>query len=107
MSIEKYSSKADSHSAKRLRFLKLATLVPCLCAASLLAGCAHRYDMTLTNGLRITNVTKPVYDRDAGTFTYTDVAGNVKHISSGRVVEIAPHSSKNTVPGTMQSKSFQ
>ena len=62
------------------------------------------YDMTLTNGMRITNVTKPVLDRGEGAFYYKNVAGTVRHISAGRVVEIKPHSGKNTTPGTLMEK---
>ncbi len=83
-----------------------ARFLPWLFSAALLAGCAHRYDMTLTNGQRVTNVTKPVLKRDVGAYFYKDVAGNVHHVSAGRVVEIAPHSSKNITPGTFQQKTY-
>jgi hypothetical protein len=79
-----------------------AKLLPCLFSAALLAGCARHYDMILTNGTRITNVTKPKLYRDAGAFYYKDVAGNIHHVSAGRVVEIKPHSEKNTTAGTLQ-----
>jgi hypothetical protein len=58
--------------------------------------------MTLTNGQRITNVSKPYYNRDDGAFYYKDVTGKIHHVSKGRVVEIDPHSSKDTTPGTVQ-----
>ena len=73
-----------------------------LLSAILLAGCAHRYDMTLTNGVKITNVTKPMLNREQSVYTYKDVNGRICYISSGRVVEIGPHSSKNTTPGSLQ-----
>jgi hypothetical protein len=60
--------------------------------ACLLTGCAHRYDMMLTDSARITNVSKPILDRDNGVYLYKDVAGNQRYISSGRVIEIKPHS---------------
>jgi hypothetical protein len=60
--------------------------------------------MTLTNGGRITNVTKPVYDKDKGVYTYKDVAGNEHHVNSGHVVEIKPHSRKNTTAGSIQQQ---
>ena len=102
MSIEKYSSKEDSGFGRGSHFVRLAKLLPWVFSAALLTGCAHRYDMTLTNGARITNVTKPVFDREQGAFYYKDVAGKVHHVSSGKVVEIKPHSRKGTTPGTMQ-----
>lgn len=67
-------------------------VLPLLVVTVLLAGCAHRYDMTLTNGVRVTNVTKPVLNSDSGQFTYKDVAGNERHVSASRVLEIKPHS---------------
>jgi hypothetical protein len=102
MSIEKYLSNADPCSAQGAACSKLAGILPWIISAALLTGCAHRYDMTLTDGTRVTNVTKPVLDRHSGVYTYKDVAGNVHHKSAGRVVEIAPHSNKNTTPGTLQ-----
>jgi hypothetical protein len=73
---------------KRLPISLLAVL------AALLSGCAHRYDMTLTNGIRITNVSRPLLDRDQGIYTYKDVTGQSREVSAGRVVEIEPHSNK-------------
>jgi hypothetical protein len=60
----------------------------------LLSGCAHHYDMVLTNGMRVTRVSKPVFNQQSGVYTYTDVAGNTRTISASRVEEIEPHSNK-------------
>jgi hypothetical protein len=66
--------------------------LPCAVLALLLwAGCAHHYDMTLTNGIRVTNVTKPVLNTDTDQYTYKDVAGNEHQVSAGRVLEIKSH----------------
>ncbi|HUD48110.1 MAG TPA: YgdI/YgdR family lipoprotein [Candidatus Baltobacteraceae bacterium] len=70
---------------------------PLLIAALLLAGCAHRYDMVLTNGIKVTNVTKPVLNTESGQYTYKDVAGNQRRVSQSRVLEIMPHSHRNDV----------
>jgi hypothetical protein len=67
-------------------------VLPMLGLTLLLAGCAHHYDMYLTNGVRITNVTKPVLNDNTEQFTYKDVAGNEHHVSAARVLEIKPHS---------------
>jgi hypothetical protein len=67
-------------------------VLPVLAVTLLLAGCAHHYDMTLTNGIRITNVTKPVLNNDTEQFSYKDVAGNEHRVSAARVLEIKPHS---------------
>ncbi|HEX4121583.1 MAG TPA: YgdI/YgdR family lipoprotein [Verrucomicrobiae bacterium] len=66
-------------------------VLPVLVIVLLLAGCAHHYDMALTNGIRITNVTKPVLNDDSEQYTYKDVAGNEHHVSASRVLEIKPH----------------
>jgi uncharacterized lipoprotein YajG len=72
-------------------------VLPMLAAALLLAGCAQHYDMTLTNGVRVTNVTKPILNTESGTYNYKDVAGTERHVSQSRVLEIKPHSRHNDV----------
>jgi hypothetical protein len=102
MSIEQYSSGARSRFDRGFRGPRLAKLLPWLFSAGLLAGCAQRYDLILTNGTRITNVTKPVKNLEAGAYYYKAVDGSVSHVSAGRVVEIKPHTDKNTTPGTLK-----
>jgi hypothetical protein len=103
MSVEqRLLPEARTRSAGTIGFLKRVGLAPALLCLALLAGCAHRYDVVLTNGERITNVTKPVLDRQNGVFNYKDVAGHDHHVSAGRVLDIGPHSNKNTTPGTLQ-----
>jgi hypothetical protein len=102
MSIEKRLSKADGIFIQGRFGFQWGKLLPWVFSAALVTGCAHRYDMTLTNGTRITNVSKPEFHRDEGAFYYKDVTGKVHHVNSGHVVEIRPHSSKNTTPGTVQ-----
>ena len=72
-----------------------------LSGAALLCGCAH-YDMTLTNGARITNVRKPVVNKATGQVDYTDVAGHKMHIALSRLVEIQPHHSQKFTSPTGQ-----
>jgi len=76
-------------------------LVLLLFGAGLLCGCAH-YDMTLTNGMRIINVRKPVLNKATGQYDYTDVAGNKRHISRTRVVQIEPHRRQTFISPTEQ-----
>jgi uncharacterized lipoprotein YajG len=71
-----------------------------LAAVVLLAGCARHYDMVLTNGVRVTNVTKPVLNSESGSYTYKDVTGAVRHVSQSRVLEIKPHSRGSDAPGS-------
>ncbi|HEV7925267.1 MAG TPA: YgdI/YgdR family lipoprotein [Verrucomicrobiae bacterium] len=102
MNIEKNTSLANSRFAQSLHRGKLAKLLLLFLSTSLLAGCAHRYDIMLTNGERVTNVTKPVLDREHGVFAYKDVTGREHHLFAGKVVDIGPHSNKNTTPGTLK-----
>ena len=74
-------------------------ILPCCLLIALLAGCARRYDIVMTDGSRVTNVSKPVLDRQSGVFTYKDVRGQEHKKSAGRVVEIAPHTDKPKPPG--------
>jgi hypothetical protein len=74
-------------------------VLPLLVVALGLAGCARHYDLMLTNGVRVTNVTKPILNSDTETFYYKDVAGNEHHVSQVRVLEIRPHSSRDAGPG--------
>ena len=91
------------NSKQSVSFPAVTKVLLCLFSVALLCGCAHRYDIMLTNGSRVTNVTKPVLDKDNGVFTYKDVAGGVHHVNAGRVVDIGPHSSKNDAPDTVKS----
>ncbi|HWD18775.1 MAG TPA: YgdI/YgdR family lipoprotein [Verrucomicrobiae bacterium] len=72
----------------------MKSTISILLGATLLAGCA-RYDMTLTNGVHLTNISKPKLDEANEIYVYKDVAGNKRFIHAGRVVEIVPHSSKS------------
>jgi hypothetical protein len=102
MSIERNLSKANAGFVQGFRHCKRARLLPLFFCAALLTGCARRYDITLVNGERVSNVTKPILDRDRGAFFYKDVAGQEHHVFAGKVVEIWPHSDKNIRPGTVQ-----
>jgi hypothetical protein len=102
MSIEEKLSGAMACFVHGLRRGKLVRLLPWLFSAALLAGCARRYDITMVNGERVSNVTRPILDRDRGAFFYKDVTGQEHHVFAGKVVEIWPHSNKNVRPGTVQ-----
>jgi hypothetical protein len=77
-------------------------LIVLLLGAGLFCGCAHHYDMTLTNGMRIINVRKAAVNKATGQVDYTDVAGHKRHISLARVVLIEPHNSKQFISPTEQ-----
>jgi hypothetical protein len=91
-------TNVPSNSNHSLHFPITAKVLLCVFSLALLSGCAEHYDIILTNGSRITNVTKPVLDKDKGVFTYKDVAGGEHHVNAGRVVDIGPHSKQNDVP---------
>ena len=61
-----------------------------LLAAAALCGCA-RYDMTLTNGGKVTNVRKPKFNKDGGYWSYIAANGVTNIIPAGRVVSVGPH----------------
>jgi hypothetical protein len=82
--------------ARRANFVKTKNALLLLLATVFLAGCMHNYDLTLINGMKITRVSKPKYDKKNGVYTYTDITGAKKTISALRVVEIAPHSDKQS-----------
>jgi hypothetical protein len=65
-----------------------------LLAAATLCGCA-RYDVTLTNGGKVTNVPKPVRSKEGGYYTIITPGGQKLIISSSRVVAIVPHGDKD------------
>jgi hypothetical protein len=58
------------------------------------AGCATRYNITLSDGEVITARGKPKYDATRSGYFYTDGSGNPSYISQLRVNEIAPQSWK-------------
>jgi hypothetical protein len=69
--------------------LRPPTLLALLLAAAL-CGCV-RYDMTLTNGGKMTNVRKPVRSQDGTYYTIKTADGKSYTIPASRVVNIAPH----------------
>jgi hypothetical protein len=52
------------------------------------SGCRTRYDITLTTGSRITNVSRPVLDKESGAYHYRDAGGNPQRIPAMRVRSI-------------------
>ena len=63
-----------------------------LLAVTVCAGCAVRYNISLTNGDVITARGKPKYDEAKGGFLYKDGQGQPAFVSGGRVREVAPAS---------------
>jgi len=76
------------------RVLSARTWFSLLLAASVFCGCV-RYDMTLTNGAKVTNVPKPVRSKDGSYYTIKMNNGQTYIIPAGRVVNIAPHGDTN------------
>ena len=75
-----------------------------LVIALALTGCAQHYDMMLTNGMKITRISKPVLNQDTGQYIYTDALGRKKAISAMRVTDIRPHSNSSQFQTTSDSK---
>jgi hypothetical protein len=61
-----------------------------LLAAATLCGCV-RYDMTLTNGQRVSNIRKPARSKDGTTYTFVSADGKTFTVPARRVISIAPH----------------
>jgi hypothetical protein len=67
-----------------------------LLGAVALTGCMHRYDVTLTNGMKITHVSKPKLDKQSGLYVFKNIKGQKEYITAARVIEIAPHSDEKS-----------
>jgi hypothetical protein len=67
---------------------KLITIV---FAAVLLAGCRSGYDVTLTNGMQFTGVSKPKLDHEKGVYTFRNMSGKSYNVPETRVRTIEPH----------------
>ena len=63
--------------------------------AAALCGCARRYDVTLTNGGRMSNVRKPVLSQEGGYYTCTAANGQKISIPANRVLSVVPHGDKD------------
>lgn len=74
--------------------LKPRALFALLLTAATLCGCA-RYDMTLTNGGRVTNVRKPTYNKQGGYYSYVTAGGQTNIVPASRVVSVVPHGDKD------------
>jgi len=61
-------------------------------ALFLCAGCATRYNITLSNGEVISAKGKPHYDKSRGIWIYKNAAGQLCKVPGGSVTEIAPRS---------------
>ncbi len=58
--------------------------------ASLVAGCAQHYNITLSNNNMMSSRGKPKYDRTTDSFKFKDDYGRLVSIPAFRVKEIAP-----------------
>ena len=70
----------------------MKTFVSLLFAVLVCAGCATRYNMTLTNGLVITAKGKPKVDEQRHIIFFTDATGKTNAIPEFRVTKIEPTS---------------
>ncbi|MGD1084472.1 MAG: hypothetical protein ABSA47_06930 [Verrucomicrobiota bacterium] len=71
--------------------LPAGKILPLLLAAGMLAGCARRYDMLLTNQRVVSNVRKPKLSPDHSYYIIVDRQGRTNTIPAGEVNVIQPH----------------
>jgi hypothetical protein len=71
-------------------------LVLILLLAGIAAGCRTRYDITLSNNVRLTNITKPTLDKATGQYRFKDSGGKEYVVSRTRVRVIEPHDRYST-----------
>jgi hypothetical protein len=69
-----------------------------LAALALCAGCATRYDITLTNGDVITALGRPHLDSSRQRYTYKDAEGRPAAVPAMRVKEVGPSSMREKSP---------
>ena len=69
--------------------MKKSALLPLICVL-LLTGCAHKYVIKMSNGIKLTTASKPKLRH--GYYTFKDAAGNVNRVPESRVLEIEPAS---------------
>ena len=56
-----------------------------------LTGCKTSYDLTLNNGKKITDISKPVFDETTGLYRFKTANGRDVKVSAGQVRTIEPH----------------
>ncbi|MEO5804205.1 MAG: YgdI/YgdR family lipoprotein [Verrucomicrobiota bacterium] len=62
-----------------------------LLTAFTLVGCKTSYDVTLSDGKKITGVSKPVLDKTKDQYQFKMADGREVKIYAGRIRTIAPH----------------
>ncbi|MGZ4962653.1 MAG: YgdI/YgdR family lipoprotein [Limisphaerales bacterium] len=67
---------------------KLITIV---FATIVLVGCRSAYDVTLTNGMQFTGVSKPKLDKEKNVFVFKNMSGKTYAIPETRIRTIEPH----------------
>jgi len=73
------------------KFSHMKKFITILFAAVLLAGCRSAYDVTLTNGMQFTGVSKPKLDKDKQMFVFKNMSGKTYTIPESRIRTIEPH----------------
>jgi hypothetical protein len=76
-----------------------------LLLAGLVAGCATRYNVTLTSGRTISAKGKPRFDKTRNSFVFKDATGQQVVMPAMRIREIAPASmSSQNIPTSVNLK---
>ncbi len=67
-----------------------------LAMATVLAGCANRYDITTNSGAMLRGVTKPVLHKETDEYFFKDASGKQMALRSGWVRTIEVHEEKGS-----------
>jgi len=76
-----------------------------LVSLAILTGCSSGYDITLSNGNRITGVSKPRLNKETSMYEFKDAAGHPQSVHSMRVRQIGPHGDSDLDPGSFKAPS--
>src|SRR5438105_3062426 len=87
--------EADGAPAPLLRGARPFLLLSVV-AALLLAGCAQRYNITLTNNHVITTGSRPKLNKRKDAFVFKNLSGTMAAVPAGTVKQIEPQSHKPT-----------
>jgi hypothetical protein len=89
--IDAGARREESGRRRGALFPVMKKVIAIIFVAILVAGCRSSYDVTLTNGMQFTGVTKPKLEREKGVYVFNNAAGKNFAIPETRIRTIEPH----------------